>query len=62
MNITPVFNTPNFSSIRRTTYKISKNNIKQIKDLKKENESLKEELNLVQKAVNELLFNSLGGE
>lgn len=35
---------------------------KQIQDLKKENTSLREELELTQKAINEILFNTLGGE
>lgn len=34
----------------------------QIKILQQENASLKEELELTQAAVNEILFNSLGGE
>ena len=42
--------------------KRGKNYIKQIQDLKKENASLKEELELTQEAVNEILFNTLGGE
>ena len=42
--------------------KREKNYIKQIQDLKKENASLREELELTQEAVNEILFNSLGGE
>lgn len=42
--------------------KINKNYIKQIQDLKKENASLREELELTQEAVNEILFNTLGGE
>ena len=42
--------------------KREKNYIKQIQDLKKENASLREELELTQAAVNEILFNSLGGE
>ena len=42
--------------------KINKNYIKQIQDLKNENASLREELELTQEAVNEILFNSLGGE
>ena len=42
--------------------KREKNYIKQIQDLKNENASLREELELTQEAVNEILFNSLGGE
>lgn len=42
--------------------KREKNYIKQIQDLKNENISLKKELELTQEAVNEILFNSLGGE
>ena len=42
--------------------KRNKNYIKQIQDLKNENASLREELELTQEAVNEILFNSLGGE
>ena len=42
--------------------KRKKNYIKQIQDLKNENISLKKELELTQEAVNELLFNNLGGE
>ena len=42
--------------------KRNKNYIKQIQDLKNENASLKKELELTQEAVNEILFNSLGGE
>ena len=42
--------------------KRNKNYIKQIQDLKNENVSLKKELELTQEAVNEILFNSLGGE
>ena len=42
--------------------KREKNYIKQIQDLKKENASLREELELTQEAVNEILFNTLGGE
>ena len=42
--------------------KRNKNYIKQIQDLKNENTSLREELELTQEAVNEILFNSLGGE
>ena len=42
--------------------KRNKNYIKQIQDLKNENISLKKELELTQEAVNEILFNSLGGE
>lgn len=42
--------------------KINKNYIKQIQDLKNENASLREELELTQEAVNEILFNTLGGE
>lgn len=42
--------------------KRNKNYIKQIQDLKNENVSLKKELELAQEAVNEILFNSLGGE
>ena len=42
--------------------KRKKNYIKQIQDLKNENISLKKELELTQEAVNEILFNSLGGE
>ena len=34
----------------------------QIKALQEENVSLREELELTQEAVNEILFNSLGGE
>ena len=42
--------------------KREKNYIKQIQDLKNENASLREELELTQEAVNEILFNTLGGE
>ena len=42
--------------------KRNKNYTKQIQDLKNENTSLREELELTQAAVNEILFNSLGGE
>ena len=42
--------------------KKDKNYAKQMQDLKNENASLKEELELTQAAVNEILFNSLGGE
>ena len=42
--------------------KRNKNYTKQIQDLKNENVSLKKELELTQEAVNEILFNSLGGE
>ena len=42
--------------------KREKNYIKQIQDLKKENASLREELELTHEAVNEILFNTLGGE
>ena len=42
--------------------KKKKNYTKQIQDLKNENVSLKKELELTQEAVNEILFNSLGGE
>ena len=42
--------------------KRNKNYIKQIQDLKNENVSLKKELELTQEAVNEILFNTLGGE
>ena len=42
--------------------KRNKNYIKQIQDLKNENASLREELELTQEAVNEILFNTLGGE
>ena len=42
--------------------KRNKNYIKQIQDLKNENASIREELELTQEAVNEILFNSLGGE
>ena len=42
--------------------KINKNYIKQIQDLKNENASLREELELTQEAVNEILFKTLGGE
>ena len=42
--------------------KRNKNYIKQIQDLKNENASLREELELTQEVVNEILFNSLGGE
>ena len=42
--------------------KREKNYIKQIQDLKNENISLKKELELTQEAVNEILFNTLGGE
>ena len=42
--------------------KRNKNYTKQIQDLKNENTSLREELELTQEAVNEILFNSLGGE
>lgn len=43
--------------------KREKNYIKQIQDLKNENASLREELELTQEAVNEILFNNtLGGE
>ena len=42
--------------------KRDKNYIKQIQDLKNENASLKKELELTQEAVNEILFNNLGGE
>ena len=35
---------------------------KQIKQLQQENASLKEELELTQEVVNEILFNNLGGE
>ena len=42
--------------------KRNKNYTKQIQDLKNENISLKKELELTQEAVNEILFNSLGGE
>ena len=42
--------------------KRTQNYAKQIQDLKNENASLKKELELTQEAVNEILFNSLGGE
>ena len=42
--------------------KKDKNYAKQMQDLKNENASLREELELTQEAVNEILFNSLGGE
>ena len=42
--------------------KRNKNYTKQIQDLKNENASLKKELELTQEAVNEILFNTLGGE
>ena len=42
--------------------KRNKNYIKQIQDLKNENASLREELELTQEAINEILFNTLGGE
>ena len=42
--------------------KRNKNYIKQIQDLKNEKEKKKKELELTQEAVNEILFNTLGGE
>lgn len=42
--------------------KKNKNYAKQIQDLKNENTSLKKELELTQGAVNDLIFNNLGGE
>ena len=42
--------------------KKDKNYAKQMQDLKNENASLREELELTQAAVNEILFNNLGGE
>lgn len=42
--------------------KKDKNYAKQMQDLKNENTSLKKELELTQEVVNEILFNSLGGE
>ena len=42
--------------------KRNKNYTEQIQDLKNENASLKKELELTQEAVNEILFNTLGGE
>lgn len=42
--------------------KKNKNYAKQIQDLKNENTSLKKELELTQEVVNEILFNSQGGE
>ena len=42
--------------------KKDKNYAKQMQDLKNENASLKKELELTQGAVNDLIFNNLGGE
>ena len=42
--------------------KRTQNYAKQIQDLKNENASLREELELTQEAINEILFNTLGGE
>ena len=42
--------------------KENENYKEQIKTLQQENASLKEELELTQEVVNEILFNSLGGE
>ena len=42
--------------------KENENYKEKIKQLQQENASLKEELELTQAAVNEILFNSLGGE
>ena len=42
--------------------KENENYREQIKTLQQENASLREELELTQTAVNEILFNSLGGE
>ena len=42
--------------------KENKNYKEKIQQLQQENTSLKEELELTQEAVNEILFNSLGGE
>lgn len=42
--------------------KKDKNYAKQMQDLKNENASLREELELTQEVINEILFNSLGGE
>ena len=42
--------------------KENENYKEQIKTLQQENASLREELELTQEAVNEILFNSLGGE
>ena len=42
--------------------KENENYKEKIKQLQQENTSLREELELTQEAVNEILFNSLGGE
>ena len=42
--------------------KENENYKEKIKQLQEENASLREELELTQEAVNEILFNSLGGE
>ena len=42
--------------------KKNENYKEKIKQLQEENASLREELELTQEAVNEILFNSLGGE
>ena len=42
--------------------KENENYREQIKTLQQENASLREELELTQEAVNEILFNTLGGE
>ena len=42
--------------------KKNENYAKQIQDLKNENVSIKKELELTQEVVNEILFNSQGGE
>lgn len=42
--------------------KENENYKEKIKQLQQENASLREELELTQEAVNEILFNSLGGE
>ena len=42
--------------------KENENYKEKIKQLQEENASLREELQLTQEAVNEILFNSLGGE
>ena len=42
--------------------KENENYREQIKTLQQENASLREELELTQEAVNEILFNNLGGE
>ena len=50
-------------SLKELQLEKEKENYKEkIQQLQQENASLKEELELTQEAVNEILFNSLGGE